>query len=82
MDKLKFLFAQWLQAKHPATSPALIKSVADLQGKNRACQAEKKKGGMINISYSSKSMLEAEIKNWYNQFLLPVTRFNFSLQMI
>ena len=82
MDKLKFLFAQWLQAKHPSTSPALIKSVADLQGKNRACQAEKKKGGMINISYSSKSMLEAEIKNWYNQFLLPVTRFNFSLQMI
>ena len=49
MDKLKFLFAQWLQAKHPATSPALIKSVANLQGKDDACHAEKRKGGIADL---------------------------------
>lgn len=72
MDKLKFLFAQWLQAKHPATFPGLIKSAADLQGMGWCLpsrEKERHRRYVVDITYFIKSVIEAEIKNCYSQFL-------------
>lgn len=65
MGKLKFLFAQWRQAKHPATFPGLIKSAADLQGRGwPAIQKKRKEAQRIcdQCQVFQQVMPEAEIK--------------------